>query len=273
MDILLLILCIFIILIVLISNFEINNFKITQYKIKTDKINTNIKFAVLSDLHNRKYDLDNLSIYGAIDSMAPNIVFIVGDMINKGEKLEYENTLPLIKKLSLRYKVVYVFGNHEQKMTGKIDKYVDELKQTGVMFLKNEMLENNEINIYGIEIGEEFYRKFIDLPMSNDYINNILGVPDREKFNLVLAHNPVYFEKYSKWGADLVISGHMHGGMVNLPLVRGVLSPQMIFFPRYSSGYYENGNSKLIVGRGIGSHTVNLRIFNRPEIVLVEIIR
>ena len=272
MEILLFVVFVMILFVVIESIIELRSFKVTKYTIKTDKIEQTYKIAMLSDLHNRKYDFENLSIYGAIDNMAPNIVFIAGDMINNDLELKAGNTLPLIKKIAEKYKVVYVFGNHEQKMQDKLVDYIEDLKKSGVIFLENEMISENNINIYGLKIGQEFYRKFIDKPMNEEYVENLIGKPDKEKYNIVIAHNPVYFKKYAEWGSDLVLSGHMHGGFMSLPLIRGVVSPQIIIFPRYSCGLYQRKESKLIVSRGIGSHTVNIRVFNKPEIVLVEII-
>lgn len=272
MDILLFVIFILIVFVVIKSAIEIRSFRVTKYTIKSSKVKQTYRIAMLSDLHNRKYDFENLSIYGAIDNMAPNVVFIVGDMISNGEKLNSSNALPLIKKIAQKYKVVYVFGNHEQKMRDKIVGYLDELKALGVIFLENSMISLDNINIYGLEISTDFYRRYKDRQMNEEYVGNLIGKPDKNRFNILLAHNPVYFDNYSDWGSDLVFSGHMHGGLINLPFVRGMISPQLVVFPRYSSGLYQKNDSKLIVGKGIGSHTVNIRVFNRPEIVFVEII-
>ncbi|MDO7206165.1 hypothetical protein Q5M85_20820 [Paraclostridium bifermentans] len=48
----------------------------------------------------------------------------------------------------------------------------------------------------------------------------------------MLAHTPFFFEDYSDYGADLVLSGHVHGGIIRLPLLGGVLSPNREFFPK-----------------------------------------
>lgn len=272
MYIILFIIFVLIVFVVIKSAIEIRSFRVTKYTIKSPKVEQIYRIAMLSDLHNRKYDFENLSIYGAIDDMAPNVVFIVGDMISKGEKLNVSNALPLIKKIAQKYKTIYVFGNHEQKMRDKLTDYIEELKTFGVTFLENSMIINENINIYGLEIGTEFYKRFRDKPMSEGYVESLIGKPQKDNYNILLAHNPVYFKKYANWGCDLTLSGHMHGGLINLPFVKGIVSPQLVFFPKYSSGLYQENKSKLIVGKGIGSHTFNIRVFNRPEIVFVEII-
>ena len=58
---------------------------------------------------------------------------------------------------------------------------------------------------------------------------------DTEKYNILLTHNPNFIDAYTKWGADLTLSGHIHGGMIRLPIIGGIFSPGVTFFPKYSS--------------------------------------
>ena len=266
------IIAVIILIVVVISLIEINSFETTHFTVENPKVKKTFKIVFISDLHNRKYDLENQKIYGAIDNMAPNVVLIGGDMIVRGEKPLYANALNLIKKLSEKYKVIYVNGNHEQKMEGQINDYYYELEKAGVILLKNSCYKIENINFFGLEIDLSYYSKFRNIKMDNNYIEENLGVAPRNELNLLIAHNPSYFPQYASWGADIVMSGHVHGGMIRLPLLGGLLSSQGIFFPKYSSGLYKYGNSKLIVSKGLGSHTVNIRVNNKPEIVCVEIV-
>ena len=81
----------------------------------------------------------------------------------------------------------------------------------------------------------------------------------------MLAHNPLLLDSYADWGADLVLCGHMHGGLIRLPFVGGMLSPERRFFPRYDKGLYQKKNTKMYVSGGIGK----LRLGNPPEINLL----
>ena len=72
------------------------------------------------------------------------------------------------------------------------------------------------INIYGLELNRTYYKRFRKVPMKKWYLTEQLGICDRKAFNLLLAHNPLYFDEYADWGADLVLSGHVHGGVVIL---------------------------------------------------------
>ena len=88
----------------------------------------------------------------------------------------------------------------------------------------------------------------------------------------MLAHHPAYFDAYASWGADLTLSGHLHGGMIRLPFVGGLVSPQMRLFPKYDKGLYTKKGKKLIVSAGLANHTVNIRINNPPELVVIDFV-
>ena len=73
-----------------------------------------------------------------------------------------------------------------------------------------------------------------DLP--EDYLKEKFGDPDPERVSILIAHDPEHFDNYAKWHPDYVLSGHVHGGIVNIPFLGGVISPQLKFFPKYDAG-------------------------------------
>ena len=107
--------------------------------------------------------------------------------------------------------------------------------------------------------------------MDAGYIKELLGESRKDYFTILLAHNPDYFPEYDAWGADLVLSGHVHGGLMRLPLLGGVVSPATRLFPKYDGGLFEGKNGKMILGRGLGTHTLPIRIFNPGELIVVEL--
>lgn len=107
--------------------------------------------------------------------------------------------------------------------------------------------------------------------MKKWYLTEQLGICDRKAFNLLLAHNPLYFDEYADWGADLVLSGHVHGGVVILPFLGGVISPQVRLFPKYYAGTYFHGKSEMILSRGLHMHSFRIRLFNMPELSCVTL--
>lgn len=99
----------------------------------------------------------------------------------------------------------------------------------------------------------------------------MLGSVKEDKFSILLAHNPEYFKSYAKWGADLTVSGHIHGGIMRLPLIAVMFPPSLRLFPKYDSGEFEENGKKMILSRGMGLHHIKLRFFNRPEISVIKI--
>ena len=125
--------------------------------------------------------------------------------------------------------------------------------------------------IYGFELEEFYYQKFCWADFQEEELERILGKPDEEYYNILLAHNPVYFHAYAQWGADLTVSGHLHGGIIRIPGIGGVITPQARLFPRYDAGHFRWKGRDLVVSRGLGTHTINLRIFNPPELSVIRL--
>ena len=105
------------------------------------------------------------------------------------------------------------------------------------------------------------------------YLGSSRNDSHTEPYRILIAHNPEYFEAYSEWGADLTVSGHIHGGIMRLPLLGGVISPRFTLFPKYSGGEYERDGHKMIVSCGLGTHSVHVRVFNPAELAVIDIKR
>ena len=84
-------------------------------------------------------------------------------------------------------------------------------------------------------------------------------------------HTPTYFDSYEEWGADLVIAGHTHGGLIRLPFLGGVFSPDRKLFPKYCYGKYEKNDTTMIISSGLSKGETGFRLFNRPEIVSITL--
>jgi len=182
--------------------------------------------------------------------------------------------------LGEKYPIFYGNGNHEHRMKlypktyGDMAKrYEEGLAQSGISPLVNrkEEIADRNIAVYGAEIAREYYHRFHNVLMEESYLGELLGKPEESHFNVLLAHNPAYFPNYVKWGADLVISGHVHGGMVRIPGWRGVVSPNYRFFPKYDGGRFEEGKGTMILSRGLGMHTIPIRLFNPGELIVLDL--
>ncbi len=260
-------------------------FQITEYQITSEffRGNTRPVTAVLAaDLHNHEYGRENERLLGAVDMLEPDFVLCAGDMLVGKPKATMEPAITFLSKLARKYPVYYGNGNHEDRLRrgparygNMYQEYEGRLKKAGVHFLINDKAVvpagKTYINIYGYSLENSYYRKCCRLELTSRQIVHVLGEADKRCFNILIAHNPIYGDTYAKWGADLTVSGHLHGGIVRLPKIGGVLSPQFRLFPKYDGGHYLIGDGHMIVSRGLGSHTVNIRIFNRPELIVIKL--
>lgn len=252
--------------------------EVSKYEIKSNKIPKEFnkyKIVQLSDFHSYGFKRDNLKLIDKIYEEAPDIIVITGDMVNKYDK-KFEKFLNIAEILSKKYKIYFIVGNHEIRLNKKDLEYIlNKLKGFGIKILKDEKItiarKNGHINIYGLNIPLSYY-KIINRPANvGEVVSKVLKGCKEEEFNILLAHNPLFFEEYSKHNIDLTLSGHVHGGMIRLPLIGAILSPERKFFPKYSGGIYEINNKKLVVSRGLGHSKRGIRLFNKRDLVSITL--
>lgn len=266
---------------------EISTFQVTHYKIQSPKmvLQQEKKIVLLSDLHNYCYGRENQKLLNKIKEQKPDLILVAGDMLIGQEGASAEVAIHFMKELGKICDVYFANGNHEQRMKenpkryGKIyEEYKEALLQGGIQILENEqaeiLLENNKIKIYGVEIPMECYRKFQKVSMPSDFMEKTLGTVDAEMYNILIAHNPIFMSSYLKWGADLIVSGHLHGGVARIPFFRGVITPQGGLFPKYSGELTQEKTKKgvqsVVVSKGIGIHTIPIRFWNPAEVVVLH---
>lgn len=257
-----------------------NRFVPVEYRIPCRGLKKEYRFVLLSDLHCRQFGEHNGKLLAAIDGMKPESVLIAGDMLTSAKNDGYLLAGELVGRLAERYPVYYVNGNHECRMKTHPEHYGERyrnyhryLTERGVTFLENASvcLPEQRIRIHGVEIDESYYGKLHRRKMTAAYLSSLLGQVSEGEYHILIAHNPEYFPAYAQWGADLVLSGHVHGGIMRLPWLGGVLSPSLRLFPKYDGGLYQEGKSRMVLGRGLGSHTIPIRIFNPGELIMVRL--
>lgn len=260
-------------------------FKVTEDTViskKLDGLTKEKTIVFLSDLHNKVYGTDNERLLSAIRTASPDLILIGGDMLVGKKGCSPQPALEFVTRLPDICPVYYTCGNHEQRMKEKPEEYGDvyqryrrELQNCGIRFLENDcvVLEEEEckIRIFGLELPLETYTKFRRYPVTSEDVNTCIQKEDSEMYDILLAHNPVYFDAYKKWGADLVLSGHLHGGIIRLPGIGGLITPQAIPFPKYSGEMTTEGEQTIIVSRGLGTHTINLRFLNEAEMIVIHL--
>lgn len=274
------------------------DFKVTKYRIRVGeghrRPDAPFSAVLLSDLHNASYGENNSRLLSEIRSINPEVVLVAGDMLTSTIEPQMDAAIALMNELTRKYPVYYANGNHESRLRKEneeaqepyenksetsgeyYDKYMSAIRSYGVHLLENtsETLEilHMPIRIWGLELPLEYYGHFHSAVLTAGKIEELLGKPDTAAYQILLAHNPCHFEAYAAWGADLTLSGHLHGGIIRLPLLGGVVSPQCRLFPKYDRGLFSKGDAKLVVSAGLGSHTVNIRINNPPELVVLDFV-
>lgn len=265
---------------------ELHHFKVKRYQIKTDeryKIAQKLHVVFLSDLHNHVYGTNNEKLLAAIKEEKPDAILVGGDMLVGKVGRDWKNTAQLMEELTGIAPVWYANGNHEQRMHEQPEiygkeywLYKDELEQAGVHFLVNDseeiQIKNTKLCLYGLELPFACYKKgWKARKLYPEEIEEKIQMAEKEKYCILLAHHPYYADTYWEWGADLVLSGHLHGGIARLPLLGGVISPQFRLFPRYSGDCYEKDGRYIVVSKGLGTHTINFRFWNPAELVVLDI--
>lgn len=235
------------------------------------------KIVHLSDLHNKVFGKDNAPLYRLIAAENPDIIVMTGDMISHGAP-DTDKFLKLVGRLSKLCGVYYVNGNHElSDLDGDAFSYAaDAMAACGAVCLDNGCAElvrgKDKIQLCGLCYTAEYYRGVREYKRGwkvftlTDMIN-YLGVKQPGEYTILLAHNPLDFDVHAEWGADLSLGGHVHGGLIRLPLVNGIFSPERRLMPKYKEGVYRRGNSFLIASRGLG----RFRVHNPPEVVSVTL--
>ena len=263
---------------------ESSGYNIVEYRLFTDKdIDTPVRFVMISDLHDTDVSHDgNEKLYRSIDSLAPDFVILAGDMVNSYMTRNFDTDVAfaLLRRLAAKYRVYYGLGNHEQRFKEEPDRFpgmYDELtcniSSSGMTLLSDSFCDDTGtgIRIYGFDIPIEQYKRVGAGDLPKNRLESVFGSIDDKRFNILIAHNPVFFDDYVRFAPDLVLAGHLHGGVIALPGLGGVISPQLKFFPKYDYGRFDSQDTTMIVSRGIGWHTIPIRIFNKAEIVSVII--
>ncbi len=246
-----------------------NGLSVSHYEVKNEELPTEFDgytIVQISDLHSAVFGRNNDSLLNKIERAEPDIIVITGDIVSSYD-YEPDTAVDFVRRAAELCDVYFVSGNHEERIA-KYPELKRLLAEAGAIILENEAVElyrgAASIVLAGIPC----------LPLSAITIQN---EPDTslfqndDSFNILLAHEPQYFEEYRKMGADLIFSGHAHGGQIRLPFVGGLYAPGQGFFPKYTSGVYEEAKAALVVSRGLGNSLAPFRIFNRPEIVVVRL--
>ena len=255
-----------IVLLVLFCIYQNKHLTVSKYAFSTDKAITSDSFRIvqISDLHNAKFGNNNERLTELIREQEPDIIVITGDIADSSHT-DIDTAVSFCDEAVKIAPCYYVTGNHELLLSdSEQNELYSGIKNSGTKILDNEtVLLDNGIYLTGLDDGSLYNGRLAEL--SKD-------IPETS-LHIVLAHEPQYLdEEYVLSSPDLVITGHAHGGQFRLPFIGGLIAPNQGFLPKYTSGEYKSGDVTMYVSRGLGNSIIPVRVFNYPEINVLDIV-
>ena len=230
------------------------------------------RIAQVSDLHNAEFGDRNQRLLEMLREAEPDMIAITGDLIDS-RKTNIAVALAFAEEAVKFAPCYYVSGNHEARVS-EYQELKTGLEAAGVTVLDDAQVKievsGESITVIGVN----------DPSFHADYLTSDAAVMDRKlselssedaSFTILLSHRPELFDTYAAHEMDLVLTGHAHGGQFRLPLIGGLIAPNQGLFPKYDDGLYSEGNTNMIVSRGLGNSIIPFRFNNRPEVVLIEL--
>lgn len=244
--------------------------EISRYEVASQKLPESFdgfKIVQLSDLHGAEFGEDGMELVDKVGSLEPDMIALTGDFVTD------EGDLAAVEKLAARLvklcPVYFVSGNHEFG-SGLAVKVRNILERAGVKYLSNEYLTINRGDDEILLGGVEDPLAYADM-LSPDELAQKMNDAAPDAFKILLGHRNYWMTEYPELPVDLIFCGHAHGGLIRIPGVGGLIGTDRRLFPDFDAGEYNNGRYTLIVSRGLGNSVPIPRVFNRPEIVCVEL--
>lgn len=228
------------------------------------------RIVVLSDLHGAVFGEENSELFTAVAEQQPEYIFYLGDLEDRYRGSTEGYAESIATGLSAIAPTYYVTGNHEWAIKG-VPELKERLTVSGVTVLSNQFLALERSGDTIVLAGIDDPNGYADQKSPETVAAEVYAVHG-DSFWLLMAHrNDRFAGQYSLLGADLVLSGHGHGGIIRLPFTDGLLSTDRTFFPSYTAGLYEENGSCLFVTRGLGNSGPSFRLFNRPEVAVLTL--
>lgn len=247
--------------------------KTVHYTVDAPELDGSVRIALVTDLHSCRYGKNQQKLIDAIDRQQPDIILLGGDIID--DHMAFDNSEIFLAAIAKKYPCYYVTGNHEY-WSRRIGDIFDIMHSNGITVLSGDC-RTLEVN------GQRFNLCGVDDPDAAVYSPGSRSITEQLSsagegceeglYTLLLSHRPELFDLYCEYDFDLVLSGHAHGGQWKIPFIlNGLYAPNQGLFPKLAGGRYEQDGCTMIVSRGLARESTRVpRIFNRPELVIVDI--
>lgn len=245
-------------LVLLIIWLNNNLLKTMHYRMELEGLMSGVKIVHLSDLHGKSFAKNNVRLVKRVMEEKPDFIAFTGDIVHRYREKDKRAALGLVSALSGVAPVLFVSGNHEMRNKG-YRFFRRDLMEAGAT-----VLDDCTVNICGLTVA--------GVNCASIKRGQFFKLNEDKSADILLAHMPQYFEKYAQAEYKLVLSGHAHGGQWRIPFTGiGLYAPGQGVFPKYTSGLHESGKTKMIISRGLGNSEFPVRLFNRPEVAVIEL--
>lgn len=246
----------------------------TSYTIETEKAAGKLRIVLFSDSHiGTTFDgTEFLTYVNEMQEKQPDIVVITGDFVDDDTSREdMIAACSALGTLETTYGVYYAFGNHDKGYYGAAyrgydgDDLIAELEKNRVIVLQD---ESRLIDDRFYIIGRQDLSEEAESGGTRATMNGLTEQLDRDKFTIVLDHQPCDYENQVRAGVDLVLSGHTHGGQLfPLAFISGLVSENENIY-----GYEKRENTNFIVTSGISDWAIRFKTGCRSEYVVIDIV-
>lgn len=239
--------------------------QVTHYTVTSPNIPKSFdgfRIAHITDLHNDEFGTDNDTLISLLESAQPDIIVITGDLIDS-YNTDVDISVSFISRATQIASCYYVCGNHELRMPNEYASLKKQMKAYGVTILEDRSAV--------IEINGESIQLTGLVDRSKLSAQQVSHLTDSTHYTVLLSHRPEHFSQYMAMGADLVFSGHAHGGQIRLPIIGALFAPGEGFLPKYADGMHTNNGTTLVVSRGLGNSSFPIRFYCPPELVIVQL--
>jgi predicted MPP superfamily phosphohydrolase len=271
----------YILLIILLAMFvfviwQNNSITTTAFDYSSSKIPVefnNFTVAQISDLHNKRFGFKQSRLLKKLEAVSPDVILVTGDLIDR-RKYNLDAAMDFIEGALRIAPVYYVSGNHEA-WSGQYSVIKENLQEAGVIVLEDAKAEltrgGSSIIISGVSDPDFLTNSYIEGTDTSSMEEVLKKWSDMDEFKILISHRPELFDLYVENSMDIIFAGHAHGGQFRMPFIGGLVAPDQGLFPKYTSGSYVEDNSTMYVSRGLGNSIIPVRMFNRPEIVVVNL--